>query len=119
MHASLETFPVAANIDPCEIAKIVTEYFESNDSDDLSDKSLFKTCFSTIMWLAQEEFIIIKQSLVSGECSVVLTQKGLNALNSVPAFAESEKKSFGQYFIDGIKTIPFTVVSSLMTDFFK
>jgi hypothetical protein len=77
------------------------------------------TCYCTVKWLEQERFLIIKQALQSGGCSVILTQKGLKALNAIPSFADSQKKSFGEYFTDGVKSVPFSVVSGLMSDFFK
>ncbi|EJL6275397.1 hypothetical protein O1C12_003501 [Vibrio cholerae] len=119
MNASLEKFPLITSIDPQKIAKAVTEYFDKQSLEDLTERELFMTCYSTVKWLEQEHFLIIKQELRSGESSVILTQKGLNALNAIPSFADSQKKSFGEYFTDGVKSVPFSVISGLMSDFFK
>ncbi|HAS6144957.1 TPA: hypothetical protein I7118_22210 [Vibrio vulnificus] len=119
MHTSLEHFPKTASVDPNLIATRVKDYFTDGEDSDLTDRALFTTCHATIKWLNQERFIIVEQELLSGVCRIVLTQKGLNALNSVPKFADSERKSFGQYFIEGIKPIPFSLMSNLMADFFK
>ncbi|HDZ3738574.1 TPA: hypothetical protein RSW51_004280 [Vibrio vulnificus] len=119
MHTSLEHFPKAASVDPNLIATRVKDYFTDVEDSDLTDRALFTTCHATIKWLNQERFIIVEHELLSGVCHIVLTQKGLNALNSVPKFADSERKSFGQYFIEGIKPIPFSLMGNLMADFFK
>lgn len=119
MHSSLEKFPNVVSVSPSEIATRVRDYFVDNGESDLDSQALFHTCHATIKWLNQEGFIIIEQAFMSGECRIVLTQKGLNALNSVPKFADSEKKSFGQYFLEGVKPLPFSIMGNLMADFFK
>ncbi|HDI3138860.1 TPA: hypothetical protein PMB18_003901 [Vibrio cholerae] len=119
MHSSLEKFPNVVSVSPSEIATRVRDYFVDNGESDLDSQALFHTCHATIKWLNQEGFIIIEQACMSGECRIVLTQKGLNALNSVPKFADSEKKSFGQYFLEGVKPLPFSIMGNLMADFFK
>ncbi|EJV2652734.1 hypothetical protein N6393_004414 [Vibrio vulnificus] len=119
MHSSLEKFPNVVSVSPSEIATRVRDYFADNGESDLDSQALFHTCHATIKWLNQEGFIIIEQAFMSGECRIVLTQKGLNALNSVPKFADSEKKSFGQYFLEGVKPLPFSIMGNLMADFFK
>ncbi|HAS8552070.1 hypothetical protein [Vibrio vulnificus] len=119
MHTSLEKFPNVVSVNPNEIATRVRDYFVDNGENDLDSQALFQTCHATIKWLNQEGFIIIEQAFMSGECRIVLTQKGLNALNSIPKFADSEKKSFGQYFLEGVKPLPFSIMGNLMADFFK
>ncbi len=119
MHASLDKFPNVVRVDPNSIAERVKKYFIANEDHELESRVLFSTCHATIKWLDQEQFIIIQQEYMSGECLIVLTQKGLNALNSVPEFASGEKKSFGQYFLEGVKPIPFSLMGNLMADFFK
>ncbi|WP_102385068.1 hypothetical protein BCU19_15045 [Vibrio cyclitrophicus] len=119
MHTSLENFPNFISVDPNVIGKRVKDYFSDDESNDLTDKSLFHTCHATIKWLNQEHFIVIQHENLAGVCRLTLTQKGLNALNSVPKFADGEKKSFGQYFVDGIKPIPFSLMVNLMADFFS
>lgn len=119
MHTSLENFPNVVKVNPKEIATRVRDYFLDNGESTLDSQALINTCHATIKWLSQEEFIIIEQASMSGEYRIVLTQKGLNALNSVPKFADSEKKSFGQYFLKGVKPVPFSIMGNLMADFFK
>ncbi|HDY7864683.1 TPA: hypothetical protein RQK43_004490 [Vibrio vulnificus] len=119
MHTSLAKFPNVVSVSPNEMATRVRGYFVDNGENDLDEQALFHTCHATIKWLNQEGFIIIEQAFMSGECRIVLTQKGLNALNSIPKFADSEKKSFGQYFIEGVKPLPFSIMGNLMADFFK
>ncbi len=119
MHTSLEKFPNVVSVNPSKIATRVRDYFIDNGENDLDAQALFHTCHATIKWLNQEGFIIIEQAFMSGECRIILTQKGLNALNSVPKFADSEKKSFGQYFLEGVKPLPFSIMGNLMADFFK
>lgn len=119
MHTSLEKFPNIVSLNPKDIAARVRDYFIKNEENDLDSQSLFHTCHATIKWLNQEGFIIIEKEFQSGECRIVLTQKGLNTLNSVPTFADSEKKSFGQYFLEGAKPLPFSLMGNLMSDFFK
>lgn len=119
MHTSLEKFPNIVSVDPNDIAARVKDYFIENEESDLDSQALFHTCHATIKWLNQEGFIIIEQTFISGKCRIVLTPKGLNALNSVPTFADSEKRSFGQYFLEGVKPLPFSLMGNLMVDFFK
>ncbi|TKF14606.1 hypothetical protein FCV43_19515 [Vibrio genomosp. F6] len=120
MHAGLDKFPVPTDVAPTEIAERVKDYFESNDDGELNSQELFKACYATVKWLEQEGYLIINhETLRESICNVTLTQKGLNALNSIPTFDKSENKSFGQYFIKGIKPISASVVGNLMTDFFR
>lgn len=120
MNFSLEKFPVFIDIEPEMVAKSIIGYFYEKYIADITQKELSIICFSTIMWLAQEGFITIRQTYSNGKCSIVLTQKGLNALNSVPNFANTDaKKSFGEYFKEGLANLPFSMINGLMSEFFK
>ncbi|CAA0102800.1 Uncharacterised protein [Zhongshania aliphaticivorans] len=80
-------------------------------------KKLEDIVWETTSWLVSEGFL---RDVASNDqyMSVVLTQKGLNATNSVPSVI-SGKKSFNEVFVTGLSNLNQNVAAGLMVEFFK
>ncbi len=120
-HRCIENFPIDVEIDPTQIALAVADYFEvpkSAEETFTHFSNLDQICMHAVWWLRDEGFVRTKSEMMSGTSSVIITQKGLNALNSSPSILEN-KKSFKDLFYAGLTNLPFNVASGVMTEFFK
>lgn len=120
-HLCLENFPIQLNVEPTEIALEVSKFFQLSENnqrlqDEFSNIDLI--CQHALWWLRDENYIRISSQTMDGSCSIVMTEKGLNAINKSPEALEN-KKSFKDIFYNGFSTLPFTVASGVMTEFFK
>lgn len=121
LHQCIDSFPVDLELESGKIAIAVAEYFESPRNNDESCEHFAKLdeiCMYTLWWLRDEGFIRAKNETDHGSCSVVISQKGLNAINRSPSIID-EQKSFKDFFKDGLASLPFNVASGMMTEFFK
>jgi hypothetical protein len=119
-HCCLDTFPLPTELITVDLAVNISGYFESPKNDESYQShfdNLDDTIHETISWLKHEGFLVDKGSSMDSY-AVVLSQKGLNAVNSVPRFLES-KKSFKDYFSSGLSNLPFNIASGVMVEFFK
>ena len=119
-HECSVNFPRSTEIETVALTQVVLEYFEVlEDDSELNDlfSEIEETIFSTIVWLKDEGYL---KDTWSNDNSfvVVLTQKGLNAINATPNVLD-KSSSFKDYFIQGLTNLPFTTVSGVMVDFFK
>ncbi len=125
LHQCIDSFPVDLELESGRIALAVTNYFEEPKNDDESLEqftNVDEICMSTIWWLNDEGFIRVKNQNqnqnLDGPCTVVISQKGLNAINRVPSII-NDKKSFKEAFKNGLSSVPLNVASGLMIEFFK
>jgi hypothetical protein len=120
-HCCLVSFPVPAEVTTEMMANNMAAYFALPETDfhsAMQFSNLDQVSFYTIKWLANENFItILDHDDIS--YSITLTQKGLNAVNSVPTSLNCESKSFKETFLNGLTNMPFTVAANLMVEFFK
>ena len=119
-HQSLEYFPIPININSDEMARVLFEYFKISEDDYELQGSLDllnQTVDQTIIWLKSEGFI---KDCGSNDlyASIVLTRKGLNAINAVPISIE-DKKSFKEIFKSGVAKASVSTATGLMVEFFK
>ncbi|HCM0846515.1 TPA: hypothetical protein N2782_004570 [Vibrio parahaemolyticus] len=120
LHLSLESFPSPAEIEPEKIAETVKAYFLDNEFKDISELMIVEKCRDTLDWLASEKYLVVNEEYFDGPSTVVLTQKGLNAVNVKTKLLDaSESKGFTEHFKGGLVQLPFNAVSGLMVDFFK
>lgn len=120
-HLCLENFPIQIKVEPTEIALEVSEFFQlSENNQELHDEftNIDQVCQHALWWLRDENYIRISSQMMDGSCSIVMTEKGLNAINKSPDALETNK-SFKEIFYNGLSTLPFTVASGVMTEFFK
>lgn len=118
LHLSLNKFPIPVDVEPKVVVEAISNYFDENNFENYNASEMLAASQNTIFWLAQESFIVIKQSYSSGKCTILLTQKGLVALNVVPSII-NENKSFAQHFKEGLYKLPISIVPTLMSEFFK
>ncbi|EGR0190294.1 hypothetical protein FXF09_17155 [Vibrio cholerae] len=120
LHLSLDSFPSSAEIDPNKIAITVRGYFLDNEFSDINESIIVDKCSDTLAWLVSENYLVVNDEYLDAPSSVVLTQKGLNALNVKTKLLDStDSKNFTEHFKGGLAQLPFNAVSSLMVDFFK
>lgn len=113
-HRCSNDFPMEASFTAVEVAELVKGYFNVEQMD---NKKLEDIVWETSSWLVSEGFL---RDVASNDqyMSVVLTQKGLNATNSVPSVI-SGKKSFNEVFVTGLSNLSHSVAAGLMVEFFK
>jgi hypothetical protein len=121
LHQRVNSFPVNLELDSGKIAIAVTKYFEEPKK--ISELfahfcNLDEICLHTIRWLRDEEFIRVIEDSNNDSYLVVISQKGLQAINKSPSIT-GDKKSFKEIFNNGLSSLPFSVASGLMTEFFK
>ncbi|GAA0819466.1 hypothetical protein GCM10009111_23490 [Colwellia asteriadis] len=117
---SLSCFPIPVNIDSIELAKVVIEFFETpKNNSDFQDTFSFltDTADETLNWLHFEGFIR-KCNSDSFGTTIVLTSKGLNAVNGTPSSVD-DKKSFKEIFKLGLTNTTVATVAGVMVEFFK
>lgn len=120
MHLSLLSFPSSVEISAQGIGETVRSYFSDNSLADISESEISEKCRDTLDWLASENYLVLTEEYLDEDPSVVLTQKGLNAVNATPDFSgSSDSKPFSEHFKSGLTQLPLATVSSLMVDFFK
>lgn len=120
-HICLENIPISIEVDPTELALEVAGYFKLSDSDqEFSNQfqNIDQVCLYTIWWLRDENYIRIGDQMMDGACNIVMTEKCLNTINKIPNILDN-KKTFRNFFHTGLSTLPFTVASSVISEFFK
>jgi hypothetical protein len=120
-HACLENFPIPTKISSERLTYKINEYFEEPESGfhEAAQYSLNEqVCSNTITWLVNEKFITIVEK-VELLFSITLTQKGLNAVNSVPSSLESNNESYKDIFLKGAIGVPISIATNVITEFFK
>jgi hypothetical protein len=120
MHQCLSTFPVPAQIESKKISKVVGDYFqEPNNSVELFAHitKLDEICQHTIKWLQTEDFLMDGGSNISFY-RLTLSQKGLNAINSLPSNI-SEKRTIRSYISGGLSKVSSGTASGIMVELFK
>lgn len=110
MHDCLEVFPSPCEVRMQELTQTVNGYFES-------DVCTVEKCVYIVKWLQEENFLVDRGSNISF-FRLTLSQKGLNAVNSVPS-SISENKSIASYIQEGVSKIGTTVASGIMVELFK
>lgn len=121
LHQCIDSFPIYLEVDSGKIALAVSNYFEDpkNYDDSLEQfTNVDEICMYTIFWLKDEGFIRVKNENIDEPYTVVISQKGLNAINRVPS-SINDKKSFKEVFKNGLSSVPLNVASGLMIEFFK
>ena len=120
-HLCLENFPISFEVEPSQIAIDVSGYFElaeSNQEFFNEFTNIDQVCQHALWWLRDENYIRITDQMMDGSCSIVMAEKGLIAINKIPKTLDN-KKSFKDIFYTGLSTLPFSVTSGVMTEFFK
>jgi hypothetical protein len=120
-HACLDDFPIPTKISSEMLTYKINEYFSEPESKfhEAAQYSFNEqVCSNTITWLVSEKFITIveKDELLF---SLTLTQKGLNAVNSVPSSLEGKSESYKDIFLKGAINLPIATATNLITEFFK
>ena len=120
-HICLENIPVSVEVNPTELAVEVSGYFELSESNqEFSNQfqNIDQICSYTLQWLRDENYIRISDQMMDGGCDIVMTEKCLNTINKIPNILDN-KKSFRTFFHTGLSTLPFTVASNVISEFFK
>ncbi|MEZ8899737.1 hypothetical protein [Vibrio alginolyticus] len=91
-HRSLETFPVPTEVNYDQIGQISLGYFPEPSTEELFDVIVDapNSAQHALLWLEREGFISISQKGFDS-CFIVMTLKGLNAVNSVPKNIEQRE----------------------------
>lgn len=118
-YRCLDSFPVPLFISSKELAGRIKyclgELISTSEIKDLDDKS-----YHTLMWLRDEGYITSLGAAGDG-FTVVLSQKGLTALNVMPVSLSGENSdtSFGDKISEGIENVAVNTLTGLMIEFFK
>ncbi|HHY0368263.1 TPA: hypothetical protein ACVU34_004634 [Vibrio parahaemolyticus] len=118
-HLCLHNFPVDTDIVTGDLAVKVSVYFEQQDDEDFFYQFLEieKICTYTLSWLHNEDYIRFNRYSAT-ESRAVLTEKGLNAVNSVPKSIKGEK-TFKDIFSGGILKLSQPILTGVVVEFFK
>ena len=120
LNKCVSVFPLPAKFKSSEIATAISGYYpELEKPEEIFAQlcALEDICENTVSWLIEERFISDRGSSRSG-FSITLTQKGLNALNKVPASLDG-RSNFRNVFKKGMSALSVNVASGLMVEFFK
>ncbi|EOX3340326.1 hypothetical protein ACPFTU_003698 [Vibrio cholerae] len=118
-HRSLETFPVPTEVNYDQIGDISRGYFTEVPTEELFDVIVdsHNSAQHALFWLEREGFISISEKGFDS-CYIVMTLKGLNAVNSVPEKIE-QREPFIVALKKGVKSIGINVVPVMMTELFR
>ncbi len=120
-HICLENFPIDVEVEPYDIASAVFNYFQHPESEiEFSEQyeNIEQICLHSLWWLRDENYIRLSNQDMDGSCNIVLAEKGLIAVNKVPKVLDN-KQSFKDVFYNGLSSLPFSVASGVMTEFFN
>lgn len=96
-----KSFPVPSNTEFKNLHRRITESFDEPDLED--SMRIFLLIEHSIKWLERFGYIYVEAIRKDHAISILLTEKGLRALRSVPASIDAERQTVADVLVDAGK----------------